>query len=398
MTRGGRDPKARSSSRPRRVTWADDRRATAFLAEPVTDDVADRLRRLLRDPAIARLVVLPDVHLAGDVCVGCVVATRDRVFPDAVGGDIGCGVTTARLEVDAAVIDATAARRVLDALSRAAPIRARPRGSRDRPLPDGLEDAPLSLPALTSRRRSEGRAQFGTLGRGNHFLELQRAASDGALHVSVHSGSRAMGPAIRDAHLTRARRDGAGLPFLADGSAEAEDYRADAAWAGAYAAANRRAILVAAWEVLAEVITGLPAPVEPLDCDHNHVRTEHHVDETLLVHRKGALAAGDGALAIIPGSMGTPSFLVEGRGAPASLASSSHGAGRALPRGAAAKTLSLRDVRRSLRDVWIDEARLPQLLDEAPDAYKDIAAVMRAQRDLVRIRDRLDPVLSWKGA
>lgn len=390
----------RNETRRASRAFRDDARFTAFTATPVDVAISRSLERRLRDPAIVRLVILPDVHLAGEVCVGCVIATRDRIFPEAVGGDIGCGVTTIRCELPADRIDnEETARRILLELPRVVPIRARESAERDLPLSEELDAQELSFPHLERSKHRDGRAQFATLGRGNHFLELERSISDGALHVSVHSGSRAMGPAIRDAHLRGATREGgAGLPFLLADSPAGLAYRRDVAWAIAYAAASRRAILERVVAMLQSVLGEDPRPEEVVDCNHNHVAREVHGNEPLWVHRKGALAAGSGVLGIIPGSMGTSSFLVEGRGEPSSLASSSHGAGRELARGAAARELSLARVRRSLHGVWFDDSRLPELLDEAPEAYKDIDAVMRAQRTLTRIRDRLEPVLSWKGA
>lgn len=381
----------------RRSDWQRDPRFCAFVAQPLEAEVSRSLERLLRDPAIARLVVLPDVHLAGDVCVGCVIATRDRAFPEAVGGDIGCGVTTLRFAVEAdRIANESVARTILERLPHVVPIQVRSSALRDAALPTELEAWELSNPTLENAKRKDGRAQFGTLGRGNHFLEFQRAESDGALHVSVHSGSRALGPLIRDHALRGSIRDRKGLPYLPADSAECERYRRDAAWATAYARASRRQMLRGIADLVNEVIGSFDSK-EIVDCDHNHVAEESHEGVPYFVHRKGALRAMTAELGIIPGSMGTRSFLVEGRGDPRSLASSSHGAGRELPRGEASRTLSPASVRRSLEGVWFDESRLPDLLDEAPAAYKDIEAVMRAQRDLVRIVDRLDPVLSWKG-
>jgi tRNA-splicing ligase RtcB len=168
-------------------------------------------------------------------------------------------------------------------------------------------------------------------------------------------------------------------------------------WALDYADASRLAMVHAACDVLARVLGVQAEEGTFVSCHHNHVRRETHFGEPLWVHRKGAMSAAAGEPGLIPGSMGTHSYHVEGRGCEESLASSAHGAGRRLSRTDARRTLSTRDVGRELRGVWFDHRLAPGLREEAPSAYKDIDDVLRAQRDLVRIVRRLRPVLSFKG-
>jgi tRNA-splicing ligase RtcB len=242
--------------------------------------------------------------------------------------------------------------------------------------------------------------QLGSLGRGNHFVELQRD-DHGRLWAMVHTGSRGIGQRIRNWHEPA---DGSqtGLRGLVVDSEEGQAYLADLEWALAYADENRQRILATLTEVLADTIGAQPLPDTLIACRHNFVRREHHELDgearDVWVHRKGAISASLGEPGIIPGSMGTASYLVEGRGEPRSLCSSSHGAGRALARGEAFRTISSKQLRRELRGVCFDERLLDRLRDEAPGAYKDIGAVMRAQRELTCVVERLRPVLAFKGA
>jgi tRNA-splicing ligase RtcB len=383
----------------------------AWLTEPLDDDVKTALARVARWPDVAHVAVMPDVHLAGDVCVGTVLATRGTIYPAAVGGDVGCGMAAVALDCGADVLnDESKARWLLDALSHAVPAMRHPRARAAPAMPHDLATAPLSDPGLERLRRRDGAAQFATLGRGNHFLEFQRDEADGRLWLMVHSGSRAMGPAVRDLHLRKAAADR--TEFIMKRSCErfingpggidataatGRAYLHDAAWARAYASASRFAMVEAAAALVRErfgVKTDLSSLIA---CDHNHVARERHVDQELYVHRKGAARAGDREPGILPGSMGTASFHTLGRGNAASLCSSAHGAGRAMPREVARRSIRPIDLERQMRGVWFDSRHAAALTEEAPRAYKDVTAVMRAQRDLTRIVRRLTPVLVYKA-
>ena len=295
----------------------------AWLATPLGADVRTAFERLAKAPDVNHLAVMPDVHRAGEVCVGVALATSSLVYPAAVGGDIGCGMAAVRFDVPAAVLadDAPLARALLRTLGRAVPALK----AAARTVPERLE-GPLSPAALSDERLArvatrEGRWQLGSLGRGNHFLEFQ-ADDEGSLWLMVHSGSRGMGQAITAWHLARA---------------------------------------VA------------PAPESPLALDVA------------------------GAAGLVPGSMGTVSFHTVGRGHPESLRSSSHGAGRILPRGEAVRKIDARRLVREMHGVIFDARRAGRLVDEAPTAYRDIRAVMRAQRELTAVRRELRPLVSHKA-
>jgi tRNA-splicing ligase RtcB len=370
----------------------------SWLAEPLSPDVAKSLDRLRSAGDVVRVAAMPDVHLAEDVCVGVVVATKRRIYPAAVGGDIGCGMAAVRFDCGADVLASeSAAARVFTALYRDVPVLVHPRSAMDRPLPDGLEDAALSAPSLDTRRRRDGRIEFGTVGRGNHFVEFQ-SDDEGALWLMVHSGSRAMGGAIRDHHLRGAQIDASGLAFLDVESDAGRAYLADHDWAQSYANANRRALIAAATKAVADAFDAAADATLLVRCAHNHVRRETHDGADLWVHRKGAIPAHDGEPGIIPGSMGTASFHTLGRGLAASLRSSSYGAGRAMSRSDARRRIKLRDFERAVEGVWFDRRLARRLVEEAPSAYRDIGKVMRAQRELTRVVRRLRPLLVYKGA
>ena len=223
----------------------------------------------------------------------------------------------------------------------------------------------------------QGRLELGTLGRGNHFLELQTDDA-GALWLMLHSGSRAMGQAIRDHHLRGARRGATGLSYLDTDEEAGQAYLADLDWALRYADASRRVMAEVTAALLDEILGAVADWSTWLSCHHNHVRRETHDGGARWVHRKGAIPAADDEPGIIPGSMGTPSFHTRGRGHGPALCSSSHGAGRALSRTVARQTISRRDLLRQLDGVLYDHRRADQLRDEAPAAYKNIRAVPAA--------------------
>lgn len=365
-----------------------------WLTGPLPPDVAAALDRLARADDVRHVAVMPDVHLAADVCVGTALATSHLIYPAAVGGDIGCGLLALAFDGGADVLRGEdAAARVFDRLYATVPAN---RHREPPPLPADLDARPLSDPRLESVRRRDGRVQFGTLGRGNHFLEFQ-SDEDGRLWLAVHSGSRAVGQAVRDLHVGRAGAAGSRLVTLDADTPAGQSYLADAEWARAYADANRRAMAAATTQVIADLFGLRPLDGSLITCDHNHVRRETHFGQPLWVHRKGAMPAAAGEAGVLPGSMGTATYHVEGRGHADALHSSAHGAGRSMSRERARASVSERDLRRQLAGVWFDPRAAPRLRDEAPSAYKDVAAVLRAQRELVKVTRRLKPVLVYKG-
>ena len=368
-----------------------------WVERPLSPDVEAAITRLAQSDDVRHVAVMPDVHLAADVCVGMVVATANALYPNAVGGDIGCGVAAIAFDGDAARLDNERdAAAILAGLYRQVPLIRHRRKSGPR-LPAALDAAGLSSPRLDGLKRSEGYLQIGTLGRGNHFVELQ-ADETNRLWLMVHSGSRGMGQAIRDHHLRQCSAGRRGLRFLSAESPAGRAYLQDLAWALDYAEVSRSAMVQAARDVVEDVLGTVADEASYVSCNHNHVRHETHFGEPLWVHRKGAMSAAAGERGLIPGSMGTHSFHVEGRGCAEALSSSAHGAGRRLSRTEARRSLSAKEVTRELRGVWFDHRLVPRLREEAPSAYKDIDGVLRAQHELVRIVRTLRPLLCFKGA
>lgn len=367
-----------------------------WLTAPLGHEVSEALGRLRRAPDVRQIAVMPDVHLANDICVGVVLATSRLIYPQAVGGDIGCGMlAVATTSTAPRLSDPRAAGQILAGLAKAIPSRRRNRRAVIAQ-PQDLDSLELSNSSLESIRRSEGMLEFATLGGGNHFLELQADEED-QLWLMIHSGSRALGQAIRDHHLS-------GAPVI-DGrfralEAESEGggaYLHDLGWARRYAAASRRSMAAEAEKVIQDAIGARMLWETSITTDHNHVALEQHGASRFWVHRKGAMVLQAGELGVLPGSMGTLSFHVEGRGLEEALNSSAHGAGRAMSRSEAARKVSRAELQRQMKGVWFDWRLADAIRDEAPSAYKDIRAVLREQHDLVRARRTLRPLLNYKG-
>ncbi len=365
----------------------------AWLPQPLSDEVRRSVERLARVDDVAQIALMPDVHLADNVCIGAVVAARSLLLPDAVGGDIGCGMAAVPLSTHAGVVNRHSAGRILQAFAEVVPTN---RHRQKRELPPELAQAQLSTPALQKLLRRSC-VQLGTLGSGNHFLELQ-ADEDGQLWLMVHTGSRALGPAVKQHHLKQADAIPGGLRALHAESNAGQAYLTDHEVARTFAEHSRRIILQAAVEALHGLFQTEADWHSLVTCTHNFVRRELHDEQLLWVHRKGAMSAEDGEPGIIPGSMGAESFIVTGRGCEAALRSSSHGAGRSMSRGVARRRVTVAKLEREMRGIWFDAGLSQRLVDEAPSAYKPIAAVMRSQKELTRIERRLRPVLSYKGA
>lgn len=349
------------------------------------------------------MALMPDWHPGKDSVIGSVIPSREVLMPSVVGGDIGCGVAAVRLPLqrgDLAHAFETVARRLREVI---------PTGTaHNAVVTERVSSHPLwakELRAPVSNRTLRKLVrQFGSLGGGNHFLELQHDHEE-RLWLMLHSGSRYLGVEVRDYYVAQGaqqpgidRRLYARIPHLPKGSPLAEDYLADQRLVVEFARASRREMMHRALEVLHESAPVLAVSTlldEVVDINHNYAEQEEHFGETLFVHRKGAIRIPQGRLGSIPGSMGTASYFVEGRGNEHAFDSCSHGAGRAMSRAEASRKVTPNDYQRSLAGVVCAHTEL--LLDEAPEAYKDVRVVMRGQSDLVRIRYELTPVLSLKG-
>lgn len=359
--------------------------------------VANRIRRVAALDDVQAIAVLPDVHLANDYCVGTTVATRNLILPHAIGGDIGCGMMTIALDTSANVLRSPiVAERIHDLIRQFVPVLTKGKPRVPDQLPSHIDAQSLSAESLRKAANRNGRLQLGTLGRGNHFVELQADASN-ALWILVHSGSRGLGQAITQFHLRRARSE-LGVACFEASSELGQAYLNDVQWAVHYAQENRRQLLMTVAETLRQIWRVDPIESSLFGTDHNHVRREQLADgEWVWMHRKGTQPAATDDAGIIPGSMGTATYHVRGRGNSDSLNSCSHGAGRRLSRRQAHQQLNIRQFRRQMQGITFAQDRSRALIDEAPAAYNDIHQVVRAQRKLVRVDRVLHPLLNVKG-
>jgi len=366
----------------------------AWVYEPFGTDVARTLQRLAAIDDIEHIAVMPDVHLAHDICIGTVVAARDYLYPQAVGNDIGCGMSAICLgDIDAKKFEKKVVV-VYRLLAELVPvIKHRPEFAE---LPEELAGLQLSDEKLEKLKLRDGKFEFCTIGRGNHFLELQRD-DDQRLWLAVHTGSRGIGQAIARFHIDRTGENPTKIRAIATNSEAGSDYLNDVRWAKLYARLSRRAIIDLVAGALGQVWDLRVDEQSRIECDHNHVQNEQHFGRSYWVHRKGAIHATQGMRAIIPGSMDSATYHVEGRGLAAALSSASHGAGRTMSRSEARQRISLRKFRESMAGIHYDITKEHMLRDEAVAAYKPISKVMQAQSELVKIIRVLRPVLSFKG-
>jgi tRNA-splicing ligase RtcB len=367
----------------------------------VETEALNQLRNISGLPWVFHHVAaMPDVHFGKGATVGSVIAMKGAVSPAAVGVDIGCGMAAVETNLVARDLPESL-RKVRSSLEAAIPVGFT---MHDDVLPDVEKlDLWAEFPNLTPQVQSlfgKARRQVGTLGGGNHFIELCLDTTD-RVWLMLHSGSRNIGKELADVHIAKARRlaHNAELPdrdlavFLA-GTDEMADYRRDLFWAQRYAKANREAMLSLAIEALRGHFPQLETKMT-VSCHHNYVSEETHYGEEVLVTRKGAIRAGLGELGIIPGSMGARSFIVRGLGCEHSFESASHGAGRKMSRAAAKRKFTLKDLAEQTAGV---ECRKDHgVLDEIPGAYKNIEKVMKQQSDLVSIEAELRQVLCIKG-
>ncbi len=375
--------------------------------EPVA---LDQLRNVANLPWVDGLAVMPDVHYGKGATVGSVIAMRDAVAPAAVGVDIGCGMTAVRSSLTVGDLPDDLGR-LRSRIEKAVPVG---RGAHKTPVD------PAAIPGLEERgwhafwkgfdeltpgvrgRLGRARAQLGTLGSGNHFLEV--CADDaGAVWIVLHSGSRNIGKELAEEHIAAAMR----LPHNQDlpdrdlavfikGTPKMEAYRRDLFWAQDYARRNRAVMMALTQNVVARYFAGRRVTWDDvISCHHNYVAEETYDGVELLVTRKGAIRAGAGDLGIIPGSMATGTYIVRGRGNDRSYNSASHGAGRKMSRNKAKRSFTVADL--AAQTEGVECRKDGGVLDEIPGAYKDIESVIAAQADLVEVVAHLRQLICVKG-
>ncbi len=355
-------------------------------------------------PFIAgHVALMPDAHVGLGSALGTVIPTSGAIIPAAVGVDIGCGMIAVETTLDAFNLPDDLGG-LLSGIERAVPAGVG-QGHQTGPYADTTLRV-LPRTELTGKQRDTAFKQMGTLGSGNHFVEVCLDPED-TVWVVLHSGSRGIGNQLARRHIDIAKGlmkeylvtlpDGdTDLAYLVEGTPEFDNYLADLLWAQDYALKNRETMMDAVLGQLARV-TGRVTTRRRINCHHNYTAQERHSGEHIWVTRKGAIRARRGDYGVIPGSMGTNTFIVKGLGNPASFNSSAHGAGRRMSRSRAKRELTVETLREKMGDrTWLaDHAH--SLVDEHPDAYKDIETVMRHQADLVSVEVELHQVLNYKG-
>jgi len=384
---------------------------------PVEEKAHQQLKNLAGLPFVHKWVaVMPDVHLGKGATVGSVLPTKGAVVPAAVGVDIGCGMMAVKtsLSADRLPDSLSAVRAAIEAAVPHGRTHHGGRGDRGawgqvpdtvgavwrQSLQDGFEALTAKHPKLAACNHVN---HLGTLGTGNHFIEVCLDETD-AVWVMLHSGSRGVGNRIGSTFIQLARREmerwhihlpDRDLAYLPDGTKLFGDYVEAVSWAQRFATHNRALMMRATLLALESELGPLGAEQMAVNCHHNYVQKETHYGETVWVTRKGAVRAGAGELGIIPGSMGTASYIVRGKGHPESFCSCSHGAGRVMSRTAARRRFTVDDQIAATEGI---ECRKDEgVIDEIPMAYKDIDAVMAAQADLVDVVHTLRQVVCVKG-
>jgi len=384
---------------------------------PVEGEAVTQIQNLTMLPVVAgHIAIMPDVHLGKGATVGSVIPTKGAIIPAAVGVDIGCGMVAVQLDLKAS--DLPDSLQVVRAqIERDVPVgfgmhrrSVAEHGLHSERLVAAIGDLYERFDALAIRPRlgkmDERRVwqQVGTLGGGNHFIELCLDEAQ-SVWVMLHSGSRNIGNMIGKCAISMAReiavQEDRALPdrdlaWLSEGSVEFDEYVNGLRWAQDYAATNREVMLTL---VLAAVAKAMHRDIAPLmaavNCHHNYASIEEHFGQQVWITRKGAVSARAGELGIIPGSMGARSFIVRGKGNADSYCSCSHGAGRKMSRNAAKRLFSLDDL--VVQTQGVECRKDSGVIDEIPGAYKDIDAVMAAQVDLVEVVHTLKQVMCVKG-
>jgi len=379
----------------------------ASIIDPITREQAERTARM---PFIhPHLALMPDAHLGKGATVGSVIPTDGAIMPAAVGVDIGCGMVAVRTQLQATDLpeDRAPVRR---AIARAVPLSAggaNQRIDREHTVArlDHLTDLAQEIELDPTAYSKAWRNQLGSLGSGNHFLEVTLDET-GAVWLFLHSGSRGVGNRIATHHTQVAqdycRRHFISLPdgdrdlaYLVEGTAEFDAYVREMRWAQTYALLNREEMMDRMVACLQDWVGVEVERLEEINCHHNYTEPERHFGRDVWLSRKGAISAREGEAGLIPGSMGTASYVVEGLGNPVALHSAPHGAGRVYSRTKARKTFTLEQLAEAMEGIEYEHSAA--FLDEIPGAYKDIDQVMADAAELVRVRHTLRQIVNVKG-
>lgn len=355
--------------------------------------------------AFKSICLMPDAHVGYGMPIGGVLATKGVVIPNAVGVDIGCGMCAVKTNIHTEMLEVTKTKKILSQIREVVPLGFEHHKEKqdENLMPQGFD---IDNMHIVKQQYQSALKQLGTLGGGNHFIELQKD-NDGFAWIMIHSGSRNIGLKVAEFYNNKAKKlnqlwqssvpPKADLAFLPIETEEAKNYFNEMKYCVAFAFASRSLMMNRIIEILNINYNSLIT--EPLiNIAHNYAAWENHFGENVIVHRKGATSAKEGEIGIIPGSQGTKSYIVEGLGNPESFMSCSHGAGRIMSRSQAIKNLSVEEEAKKLDDLGIIHAiRSKSDLEEAASAYKDIAEVMNYQKDLVKIKYELSPLAVVKG-
>lgn len=355
------------------------------------------------------LALMPDAHLGKGATVGSVIPTVGAIMPAAVGVDIGCGMIAVRTQFTKADLEGKDLGVIRHSIERSVPLSA---GSYNRaPLTDSagkrcdelVELAGNRLPFYDGLTRTNWKYHLGTLGSGNHFIEITLDELD-RIWLFLHSGSRGIGNSIATHHIKVAQElmkkyyiklPDPDLSYLVENTPEFDLYIRDLNWAQHFALLNREEMMDRVVKDFEHFMGSSVEELERINCHHNFTQKENHMGRNVWLSRKGAIQADAGRPGLIPGSMGTASYVVEGKGYVPSFSSSPHGAGRVYSRSAANKRFTLEDLDKAM--VGIEYNRSEAFLDEIPGAYKDIDVVMEDAKDLVEIKHTLHQIVNVKG-
>lgn len=364
----------------------------------------EQVKKVSRLPFVYKHVALmPDAHLGKGACVGSVIASDGAVVPALVGVDIGCGMFAAKTNINAGHLP-DSLKNLRLAIESVVPVGHQCHTSGKNFEKSKMDPKDLSVYDQLDRRVQDRlTTQIGTLGGGNHFIEICLDQNND-VWVMMHSGSRNIGKEVAERHINKAQGimkqlyislEDKDLAYFAQGTTEYQNYLSDVMWCQEYAFKNRQAMFDNTFAVIKKVFPQLAVVGEVTSCHHNYISLENHYGKNVIVTRKGAIRAREGDLGIIPGSMGTKSFIVKGLGNKESFCSCSHGAGRVMSRSEAKRTFTVEDLKEQTEGV---ECRKDSgAIDEIPGAYKDIDEVMENQKDLVEILYTLKQVMCIKG-
>jgi len=379
-----------------------------FWLEDIEPGALSQARNLANLPFLFKHVaIMPDSHQGYGMPIGGVIATTGVVIPNAVGVDIGCGMCAVKTSLNVEDFDRDELKAILSLIRKCVPVGFEHHKERQdwelMPNVVGFEQSP----SIVFNQQASAMKQLGTLGGGNHFIEIQKD-NDGFIWIMIHSGSRNLGKKVADYYNSIAKKLNGlwysqvdkvkDLAFLPIDTLEAKSYMMEMQYCVDFALANRKLMMERILESFYDVIDTSVMHDPMINIAHNYAQWENHFGHNVIVHRKGATSAKVGEIGIIPGSMGTKSYIVEGLGNPESFMSCSHGAGRKMGRGQATRELNLE------KEIWdleeqgiIHGMRSVKDLDEAPGAYKSIEKVMANQSDLVKILVELTPLAVIKG-